>query len=59
MPNGRCKMHGGKSTGAPKGNRNSWKHGRYSAEAIERQCASAKLIREAQCLAEDLDNGNR
>jgi len=25
-------MHGGKSTGAPKGNRNAWKHGLYSAE---------------------------
>ena len=32
MPNGRCRMHGGKSPGAPKGNRNAWKHGRYSAE---------------------------
>lgn len=30
MKNGRCFMHGGKSTGAPKGNRNAWKHGRYS-----------------------------
>ena len=33
MPNGRCRMHGGKSPGAPKGNRNAWKHGHYSAEA--------------------------
>lgn len=22
--NGRCRMHGGKATGAPKGNRNAW-----------------------------------
>ena len=29
MPNGRCRMHGGKSPGAPKGNRNAWKHGYY------------------------------
>lgn len=37
MPNGRCHMHGGKSPGAPKGNRNAWKHGRYSklAPAIQ------------------------
>jgi hypothetical protein len=34
MPNGRCRMHGGKSPGAPKGNKNAWKHGRYSVEAI-------------------------
>ncbi|WP_430429218.1 HGGxSTG domain-containing protein [Parasphingorhabdus sp.] len=32
MVNGRCRMHGGASTGAPKGNRNAWKHGAYSAE---------------------------
>jgi hypothetical protein len=29
MPNGRCRMHGGKSPGAPKGNQNAFKHGRY------------------------------
>jgi len=30
MPNGRCRMHGGASPGAPRGNRNAWKHGKYS-----------------------------
>jgi hypothetical protein len=34
MPNGRCRMHGGPSPGAPKGNRNAFKHGYYTAEAI-------------------------
>jgi hypothetical protein len=34
MPNGRCRMHGGLSPGAPKGNQNAYKHGRYTAEAI-------------------------
>ncbi len=29
MPNGRCRMHGGRSPGAPKGNKNALKHGRY------------------------------
>lgn len=33
----RCRMHGGKSTGAPKGNRNAWKHGDRSAEAEQMQ----------------------
>ncbi|WP_423787212.1 HGGxSTG domain-containing protein [Hyphomonas chukchiensis] len=33
MKNGRCRMHGGASTGAPKGNQNAWKHGKYSAHA--------------------------
>jgi hypothetical protein len=41
MPNGRCRMHGGMSPGAPKGNRNAWKHGHYSAEAV----ASRKILR--------------
>lgn len=44
MPNGRCRMHGGKSPGAPKGNRNAWKHGRHSGELIaERQALRALL----------------
>lgn len=45
MPNGRCRMHGGKSTGAPKGNRNAWKHGHYSTEAIETRRRLRELIR--------------
>jgi glucans biosynthesis protein len=32
MHNGRCRIHGGMSPGAPKGNRNAWKHGLYSRE---------------------------
>jgi glucans biosynthesis protein len=35
MPNGRCRMHGGTSPGAPKGNRNAWKHGLRSTEQGE------------------------
>ena len=50
MPNGRCRMHGGKSPGAPKGNRNAWKHGHYSAEAI----AMRKLVRQLLSDAKDL-----
>jgi hypothetical protein len=34
MPNGGCRMHGGKSSGAPKGNKNAFKHGRYTAVAV-------------------------
>jgi hypothetical protein len=30
-------MHGGPSPGAPKGNQNAFKHGRYTAEAIARR----------------------
>jgi hypothetical protein len=37
MPNGRCRLHGGKSTGPPKGNKNALKHGRYTTQAIARR----------------------
>ena len=33
MKNGRCRMHGGRSPGAPKGERNGrYRHGRWTAE---------------------------
>jgi hypothetical protein len=50
MPNGRCRMHGGRSTGAPKGNRNNFKHGRYTAEAIADRREVAALIRAMRAL---------
>jgi hypothetical protein len=37
-------MHGGLSPGAPKGNRNAFKHGRYTADAIARRREISKLI---------------
>jgi hypothetical protein len=45
MPNGRCRLHGGKSPGAPEGNTNAFKHGRYSAETIEARRKIAALLR--------------
>src|SRR4051794_4073731 len=48
MKNGRCRMHGGKSPGAPRGNRNAMRHGRYTAEAIARReqiCQSLRLMK--------------
>jgi hypothetical protein len=36
-------MHGGTNKGAPKGNRNAWKHGNRSAEAEEQ----LKIVRQA------------
>jgi hypothetical protein len=45
MLNGRCRLHGGKSPGAPKGNTNAFKHGPYSAEAIEARRKIAALFR--------------
>jgi len=54
MPNGRCRMHGGKSTGAPKGNKNAWKHGRYSAEAIAERQYVRELIRESKRIVKEI-----
>ena len=44
----RCRMHGGaEGTGAPVGNRNALKHGRYTRDAIAERKALRELIREA------------
>jgi hypothetical protein len=43
-------MHGGPSPGAPKGNKNAYKHGHYTAEAIARRRKIALLIRYARQL---------
>jgi hypothetical protein len=50
MSNGRCRMHGGKSTGAPKGNQNRLKHGRYTAKAVAMRRAVATLMHETRTL---------
>jgi hypothetical protein len=42
----RCRMHGGTDgIGAPPGNRNAFRHGRYSAEAIAKRREVAALLR--------------
>ena len=58
MANGRCRMHGGKSTGprTPEGLERSrkanWKHGYYSAGEAERRWYIKQLLRENQALTE-------
>ena len=53
MANGRCRMHGGKSPGAPKGNKNAVKHGFYAAEAIaERRYVRILLKRSKELITE-------
>jgi hypothetical protein len=42
----RCRLHGGaEGSGAPEGNQNALKHGRYSAETITKRRMVAALIR--------------
>ena len=50
-PKGRCRMHGGTSPGAPKGNDNALKHGRYTAQAITNRREVALLLRGIRVLA--------
>jgi hypothetical protein len=44
-------MHGGLSPGAPRGNRNELKHGRYTAEAMANRQEIAALVRAMKTLA--------
>ena len=50
MANGRCRMHGGKAPGAPKGNSHALRHGRYSAEVIAERRELGALLREMKAL---------
>jgi hypothetical protein len=44
MKNGRCRMHGGPSPGAPRGNKNAFKHSLYTAGSIAQRKYIAGLI---------------
>lgn len=45
---GRCRMHGGAvGSGAPKGNQNALKHGRYTKESREERRLMKKELRKA------------
>jgi len=41
-------MHGGLSTGAPKGNKNALKHGYYTADAIAERRMIRALLKESR-----------
>ena len=48
-------MHGGTAPGAPLGNKNALKHGRYTAEAIARRRTVSALLRAMRQNVEELD----
>jgi hypothetical protein len=54
MANGRCRMHGGRSPGAPIGNANARKHGLYSGDAIAERRGLAALLRTMRGIIEDV-----
>jgi len=44
----RCRMHGGKGSGAPRGNRNALRHGLYTREVKEKKERSRAFIEQAK-----------
>ena len=62
MANGRCRMHGGKSTGprTPEGLERSrkanYKHGNYSAESIAERRYISQLLRDSREILGQVDN---
>ena len=45
----RCRMHGGaEGSGAPRGNKNALKHGRFTGEAINQQRSVRNLLRQSR-----------
>ena len=59
MANGRCRMHGGPSPGAPKGNPNAFKHGRYTAEAIANRRQLSAMLTAMKALAAEVTEERR
>jgi hypothetical protein len=63
MANGRCRMHGGASTGprTPEGLARSrharWKHGLYSAEALAEQKRVRELLAQSRELLKQIQAG--
>jgi len=50
MANGRCRMHGGLSTGPPKGSQNALKQGRFTAGEKARRREIQALLRRMRAL---------
>lgn len=52
----RCRMHGGAmGSGAPKGNQNALRHGRYKRETLEEHRQLQALLRQSRKLLSDLE----
>jgi hypothetical protein len=54
MPNGRCRMHGGASPGAPRGEGHGmWRHGLRSMETTERRREMKAMMRRIRRVLQD------
>ena len=49
-----CYLHGGKSKGAPIGNRNALKHGNFTAAAFERRYYLRMLLKQSKELIKEM-----
>jgi uncharacterized protein YjcR len=51
----RCRMHGGAAgSGAPRGNQNALKHGRYTREAVQKQRQLQDFLRQLRTLIQKI-----
>lgn len=55
----RCRMHGGKGSGAPKGNRNALRHGAYCKDVFEREVHVRGLCQRLRDLVRKLESERR
>jgi hypothetical protein len=52
----RCRMHGGApGSGAPRGNKNALKHGRYTRDALEERQRLRALLRQSRMLIQPIE----
>jgi glucans biosynthesis protein len=52
----RCRMHGGAAgSGAPRGNKNAFKHGLYTRESIAQRRQLAELMRQSRKLLSKME----
>jgi uncharacterized protein YjcR len=50
-----CRMHGGAAgSGAPRGNQNALKHGRYTREAVQKQRQLQDFLRQLRTLIQKI-----
>jgi glucans biosynthesis protein len=51
----RCRMHGGATgSGAPRGNQNALKHGRYTREASQEHCQLRDFLKQTHTLIQKI-----
>ena len=56
MFNGKCRMHGGASTGAPCGKKHGqYKHGRFTKQSMARMAYLNQIIRDGRAMMREVE----